>query len=219
MTIPMSETELLQRAGALAGRSLADLGAEYGVKLPQNLRRAKGFVGQFIETLLGASAASKAEPDFPNLGIELKTIPIDAKAKPLESTFVTTIALLKVNGQTWHSSAVYKKLRHVLWVPIIINECLAERRVGQPLLWQPSASDERILAQDWQELTDLISFGHISRINARLGHYLQVRPKGADGKALVWGVNEQGHKELTLPRGFYLRTKFTQKILAEHFLF
>lgn len=220
MHAPQSETELLARAQALAGCRLADLAQQYAATLPKDLNHAKGYIGQFLEYILGAHAASKAEPDFPDLGIELKTLPIDGQGKPLESTFVTTIPLLTVGRETWREAVVYKKLRHVLWIPIqIVNNNIAERRIGQPLLWQPSEEDEQILAEDWQELTDMISMGQLEQISAHQGRYLQVRPKGANSKALVWGLSASGHKILTLPRGFYCRARFTQKILQEYFLF
>lgn len=215
----LSQAELLCRANALAGLTLADLARQHQQSLPPDLRHAKGWVGQFIERLLGASAASKAEPDFPHLGIELKTLPIDPQGKPLESTFVTTIDLLTAGQESWHDAVVYQKLRHVLWVPIQVScDDLSKRRIGQPLLWQPSAADEAILEADWRELTDMISLGQLELITAKHGRYLQVRPKGANSKALVWGLGADGSKILTLPRGFYCRPQFTQKIINEHFL-
>ena len=211
----------MTRAKALSGLSLGTLASQHQIELPQNLQRSKGWVGQFLESLLGATAASKSEPDFEHLGIELKTLPIDARGLPQESTFVSTISLLTVGQLTWKTSTVYKKLKHVLWIPIRVDDKnnVSERRVGMPHLWQPSEEDELILKQDWQELTDMISLGQLEQITARHGQYLQVRPKGANAKSLRWGISHSGEKVLTLPRGFYLRPSFTRKLLKEHFLF
>ncbi|MGL4506999.1 MAG: MutH/Sau3AI family endonuclease, partial [Aeromonas sobria] len=98
---PQSEQELLSRAYAMAGFTLAQLAAEAGVAVPRDLRRDKGWVGQLIELQLGASAGSRPEQDFPDLGIELKTIPIDPQGKPLETTFVCVAPLIGVSGQRW----------------------------------------------------------------------------------------------------------------------
>jgi len=85
---PDSTAELLHRAHALAGLTLTELADELRQSLPVDLRRDKGTVGQLIELALGASAGSRAEPDFPHLAVELKTLPVDRNGKPLESTYV-----------------------------------------------------------------------------------------------------------------------------------
>lgn len=54
-----------------------------------------------LELYLGAMAGSKPEQDFPELGIELKTIPVDAAGKPLETTFVCVAPLTGNSGVTW----------------------------------------------------------------------------------------------------------------------
>ena len=118
ITAPTTVLELQQRAHALAGRSFADLAAQIGWPVPKNLRRAKGWVGELLEYHLGTTAANHSEPDFTHLGIELKTLPLDAKGAPKESTFVSTIPLQSLSQMTWEQSRVLKKLQHVLWVPI-----------------------------------------------------------------------------------------------------
>src|SRR5262249_39636744 len=98
LTTPSPETqaELFARARALAGMTLGAIAEDHGVVAPSELLRAKGWAGQLLERALGASAASRAEPDFQRLGIELKTLPIDARGRPRESTFVCTIALSEI---------------------------------------------------------------------------------------------------------------------------
>jgi DNA mismatch repair protein MutH len=59
----------------------------------------------------------------------------------------------------------------------------------------------------------MISAGRLDEINGRIGQYLQVRPKAANAKSLCYGFNGEGNKILTLPRGFYLRSLFTEQII------
>ena len=61
---PASITELLQRTTAIAGRSLAELAAQLGRPLPDDLRRHKGLVGQYVEFALGADGGNLPQPDF-----------------------------------------------------------------------------------------------------------------------------------------------------------
>ena len=43
---------------------------------------------------------------------------------------------------------------------------------------------EKILQQDWEELIETVSLGKVETLNAKLGVYLQIRPKAADSKAV-----------------------------------
>lgn len=219
MTAPATVTELISRCQLLAGLTLGEVAAQLGVTLPANLLRDKGIVGQMLELALGASSGSKAEPDFPQLGIELKTLPVDARGKPLESTYVCTAPLTDVGLQQWHSSWVCRKLSHVLWVPIWAERSvpLAERVIGTAFLWQPDAEQQALLQQDWEELMELIVLGGIDEIKGAHGKVLQLRPKAANSKALTEAVGRDGEPIQTLPRGFYLKAAFTAAILQRQF--
>ena len=217
---PDDEASLLARAQDLAGLTLETLADRAGLPMPADLKRDKGWVGMLLEWHLGASAGSKAEQDFAHLGIELKTIPIDAQGKPLETTFVCVAPLTGNSGVTWLTSHVRHKLARVLWIPVEGGReiPLRERRVGAPLLWSPDAEEDEMLRQDWEELMDMIVLGRVEQITARHGAWLQIRPKAANSKALTEGIGDQGQPIMTLPRGFYLKKSFTGPLLARHFL-
>lgn len=217
---PKTQAELLAQAQRLAGYSLGELAAMAGIVTPKDLKRDKGWIGILLEIWLGASAGSKPEQDFAALDVELKTIPIDAAGRPLETTFVCVAPLTGNSGVTWENSYVRHKLKRVLWIPVEGERAipLAERRVGSPLLWTPSAEEEHQLRMDWEELMDLIVLGQVERITARHGEVLQLRPKAANSKALTEAIGAQGERIMTLPRGFYLKKNFTAALLARHFM-
>ncbi|MGQ9443945.1 DNA mismatch repair endonuclease MutH [[Pasteurella] aerogenes] len=214
---PQTEQALLERAKQIAGLTLGELAAELHISVPPNLKRDKGWVGTLIEIALGASAGSKAEQDFSHLGIELKTIPINAAGKPLETTFVSLAPLVQNTGITWENSHVKHKLSKVLWIPVEGERQLplAQRHIGAPILWQPNARQAQQLRQDWEELMEYIVLGQLDKINARLGEVLQLRPKGANSRALTKGIGPHGELINTLPLGFYLRKNFTEEILQD----
>ncbi|MGF1768033.1 DNA mismatch repair endonuclease MutH [Enterovibrio makurazakiensis] len=217
---PTSEQELLERAYTLAGFTLGELASLQGIDCPADLRREKGWVGMLLESCLGATAGSKPEQDFQDLGIELKSIPVSHTGKPLETTFVCVAPLTGVHGLTWENSHIRNKLSKVLWVPVEGEReiPLAERHVGMPLMWQPSAEEEHQLKADWEELMEFIVLGKVHEISARHGEYLQLRPKAANSKVKTEAYGAKGQPIKTLPRGFYLRTQFTARILARHFM-
>jgi DNA mismatch repair protein MutH len=216
---PDTEHELLERARAIAGVRLSDLALRAGVTVPLDLRRAKGFVGQLVERALGASAGSRAGPDFRALGVELKTLPLDASGRPVESTFVCTIPLASVGDIEWKDSPVYAKLRRVLFVPVEgeRERPVGERRLGEPFLWSPSAEEEADLRFDWEELSGHIGRGDVESVTGHLGRFLQVRPKASDSHSRRLARDADGISFEALPRGFYLRATFTERVVRAHF--
>ncbi|OIQ24463.1 DNA mismatch repair endonuclease MutH [uncultured Vibrio sp.] len=217
---PKSETELLERAHAIAGLSMKELADEANIDVPENLKRDKGWVGQLLEWHLGAAAGSKPQQDFEALGIELKSIPIGHNGKPLETTFVCVAPLIGVQGLCWENSHVKNKLSRILWVPVEGEReiPLADRRVGSPLIWSPTEEEAQQLKDDWEELMDLIVLGKVDQITARHGEVLQLRPKAANGRVLTDAFGASGKPIKTRPRGFYLRTQFTAQLLQKYFV-
>ncbi|QMT60348.1 DNA mismatch repair endonuclease MutH [Legionella sp. PC997] len=213
---PKTEAELLERCHSIAGLSFAQLGLGLELLIPAYPNQRKGWVGQAIELALGTDAQNKSVPDFQALGIELKTLPLNNSGTPTESTFITSIPLLTIHKQQWKSSQCYAKLKRILWVPVEGDKDIpySQRRIGQGFLWSPDDAEERILAEDWNYLSFQISSGNIETVDAKSGEYLQVRPKAAHGKSLCYGYDVYGNKIKTLPRGFYLRSRFTAKILS-----
>ncbi|WP_337841151.1 DNA mismatch repair endonuclease MutH [Rheinheimera sp.] len=216
---PQDLNDLLRRCHAIAGLTLGQLAAQLESPLPPDLRRDKGTVGQLLELALGACSGSKAEPDFPHLGVELKTLPVAQNGKPLESTYVCVAPLTQVTGLKFEDSWLCQKLSRVLFVPVLAERSipLAERQIGSAFLWQPSAEQWRLLRQDWEELMELISLGGLADIRGAHGKVLQLRPKAANSKALTEAVGAQGEPILALPRGFYLKASFTAAIVRQQF--
>ncbi len=213
---PKSVDELMTRARDVAGLTLGELGARVAVDLPEESARGKGVAGQILEKVLGASAGSRAEPDFVNLGIELKTIPLDATGKPKESTFVCSISLSSMADTDWEGSTVLKKLSKVLFLPVeaASETPLCDRRVGRAYLWTPNADEQRLMRADWERLAEMIAAGDVEQITGHLGEVLQVRPKAPHGRSRRRAPDEEGAVQWTMPRGFYLRPRFTGAVLA-----
>lgn len=214
---PRDESELLLRLQGLPGRPLGDLAASLAVAPPPaDPRRSKGWTGALLERALGATGASRAVPDFPSLGIELKTVPVDAEGAPLESTFVATFDP-SASDLRWEASAVRRKLARVAWVAVAADPQtpLLDRRCGAVRLWSPSAGEEAVLRDDYEEIADLAAEGYLERVTAHRGAALQLRPKGRDGGDLRWSLDEEGAPVRVPPRAFYLRRSFTRTILCK----
>lgn len=213
---PATIDELLKRCSKIEGLSFGQLSQRLGQTIPDKQNHRKGWAGGLIELALGTDASTKAAPDFTDLAIELKTVPLNHQLKPCESTYVTTVPLLKLSSATWQTSVVCQKLTTVLWVPVEGDKSIAyhQRRIGKAQLHSPDESLLGKIKQDWLELTELILLGKLETINASIGQYLHIRPKAANGKVLCDAYGVEGQKIKTLPRGYYLRPQYTAKILV-----
>ncbi|MCX4193550.1 DNA mismatch repair endonuclease MutH [Methylophaga sp. OBS1] len=216
---PETEADLVERCRLLAGKTLGQVAAEMGLNVPGNLQRHKGWVGQLLEYYLGADAGNQAEPDFMGLGIELKTLPLNAQGQPKESTYVCTVSLTESGRLQWENSWVRKKLAKVLWLPVEADAAipLADRYVGHGWIWQPTPEQEQQLQHDWEELMDRVVLGEQADITAREGEFLQIRPKAAHSRVMAKSWSETGESSQMNPKGFYLRSSFTRQLLATQF--
>ena len=212
---PENEAQLLTRAQGLAGLCIGQLAHQLQMELPSLKKHGKGFTGQLIETALGATAGNKAHPDFENLGIELKTLPVSPKGQVLETTFVCSIDLKAGFEKSWRDSRTFHKIEKVLFFPVEDDDSKNwhDLRLGMPFLWSPSADEEALLAQDWHDHMEIIGQGLSDGISARRGKVLQVRPKAANSRVRRQAMDAWGDAFEAKPIGFYLRRQFTQALL------
>ena len=208
MRPPASLEELLARAEALSGLEVGAIASLSGSAVA-----TKGKVGEAVERALGATTERGAVLDFPELGVELKTIPVTPEGSPRESTFVCAVQLADADRAEWQTAWVRRKLSRVLWVPIV--HAHGERRVGAARLWSPSPAQEAALRADFDEILGQIAIGGVEGVTARLGRYLQLRPKAADASARALALGPDDRLIEVVPRGFYLRARFTGAILRD----
>jgi DNA mismatch repair protein MutH len=241
---PTDETELRARAWSLRGVSLDELAERLAPPPPGphrgpptqhesanenenenenedgpglatgNRLHTKGKAGELLEAALGASGGSAAVHDFPGLGVELKTIPVDARGAPTESTFVCAFQVAEADTADWTTSWARKKLSRVLWIPLV-EGADGIRRIGEPLFWRPTPAQETILQRDFDEVMGRIGAGDVESVTAHLGRWLQVRPKAATGRTRTTAYDQDGERIATIPRGFYLRARFTGALLHD----
>lgn len=208
MSAPSSIEELALRAKKLAGVRVDELASRVAFVVDGEAVRTKGKVGELLERALGATG-SGAQMDFPDLEVEMKTVPLEA-GKPAESTFVCALQLMDAERASWETSWVRKKLSRVLWVPVHERET-----IGEAVLWSPTMEQEAALKNDFDEIVGRIAIGDIEDLSAHVGEYMQLRPKAATGSVRTSAPGRDGELVSTVPRGFYLRAKFVGAVLRD----
>jgi len=207
---------LLAHARALVGVELGELADQLGIPAPLGAVRTKGWAGQVIERELGVETSGAAGPDFREMAIELKTVPVDARLVPLESTAVCQIDPIAIAGESWATSYARHKLARVLFVALATDRgrAVGDRRVAAVRLWSPNRAEEALLRADFELFVrDYFRRGRVGAITGHLGQVMQVRPKGKNAADLRDGYDEQGRPIRVGKCGFYLRPTFVAAIL------
>lgn len=215
---PTTTAELVDRAHALCGHTLGEVaGARLGRHGDaRNLLRCKGLVGNVIEGILGASSGNRDDPDFPALGVELKTLPVSPTGTVQEVTFVCRVSFARVADERWENSRVRRKLRRVLFVPVETSKeiPLCHRRIGRACLFLLEGVYERQIRSDWEFLSGRLATGDADQLTSSAGVALHLRPKAKDSRVRALAPAEDGGSILANPKGFYLRNQFTSQVLA-----
>lgn len=202
----------LERARSLAGLPIASLLDAY-----DDGALHKGSVGTAVERALGIAPSSAPTPDVPELGLEVKTLPV-ADGRVLESTWVCTAPPEALARETWATSCARAKLSLVLFVPVEgAPIAVDKRRVGTSFVWAPNDDEERVLRADWEDLSDIVANGLGFAVTARRGVALQLRPKAANARVRNTQRSVDGDEYEGAPQGFYLRRSFTQAIVDARF--
>ncbi|QJC28814.1 DNA mismatch repair protein MutH [Enterobacteriaceae endosymbiont of Plateumaris consimilis] len=211
----INEKILFFRATLMTGHCLNDIAEWLNFKIPTNLNKDKGWIGKLIELyLLGKQQKNRFNQDIPQIGIEIKTIPIDVKGNTINNTFICYLPLTNKNFLIWKESTLYSKLLKILWIPIITknkNIPFEMRVIGKPIIWKPSKKNYKNLYNDWIELMKLLISGKIECINHYNGTILLVKTKSNKNK-LIKTINQNNEIILTSPRAFYLKKKFTKTL-------
>ena len=209
--------ELLAHARALVGVELGELADALGLPVPSGRVRTKGWSGRILEHELGVAPGGARGPDFAALGVELKTVPVDAAGAPLESTAVCQIDPVAIAAESWDGSYVRAKLARVLFVALEVPpgaRSVGERRVSAVRLWAPDVDEERLLRADFELFVrGFFRRGRADDITGHLGAALQVRPKGRNAADTRDGYDAAGNATRVGKSGFYLRPSFVAAIL------
>jgi DNA mismatch repair protein MutH len=217
--VPPSDAlrSLLAHARALVGVQLGELADQLGIPAPLGAVRTKGWSGQIVERELGVEGGGTHGPDFSELGVELKTVPVDERLIPLESTAVCHIDPIGIAGESWATSYARTKLARVLFVALSTErgQPVADRRVCAVRLWSPAPAEDDLLRADFELFArEYFRRGRAGAITGHLGRVLQVRPKGRNAADLCDGYDEAGRPIRIGKCGFYLRPAFVAAILA-----
>lgn len=131
----------------------------------------KGAIGQVVEEgILGIPINSRAEPDFANLELELKTIGLIQRGNAYvakERLTIDTLNYMDVYRHDFFSSPVWKKLRRMVIMTYLYkpDSPRGDFVFGKPFINEFSDFEIQQLKLDYQYIVDMVNSGHAEDIS------------------------------------------------------
>jgi DNA mismatch repair protein MutH len=180
----------------------------------------KGSVGRYVETFFGIEANSEAGPDFPEAGIELKSVPMQRSGRgpytAKERTFITAIDYSTIVDQAFEGSPLDLKTRHTLYVFYEWQRDvpIAAFKVLGILLHERDELDELMLRELHTHVQQAVSAGRAHEISEGDTWGVGAATKDAGGK---WVAQPFG-PERARRRAFAYKPAYTTRLwqLAKH---
>lgn len=150
----------------------------------------KGKYGQAIEKhYFGYELNSKPEPDFENVGIELKVSPLkqlkNSNYQSKERIVLNIINYMEVPTEEFEDSSFWKKNKHLLLIFYLYDKDknFPDYEVKLVGNWRYSEADLRVIRSDWEIITAKIKAGKAHELSEGDTFYLGACTKGSTAAA------------------------------------
>lgn len=209
-----SENELMKKAREAVGKSFNEI--------DQHDRLGKGQKGGFghiiEESHFGYEINSNAEPDFKDLGIELKVTPFrknkNGTLSAKERLVLNIINYMDEVHTEFETSSFWKKNRKLLlmfyeWKQEIER---GDFRIIETILYDYPEEDLIIIRKDWEYIVGKIRAGEAHLLSEGDTQYLGACTKGANKST----VRQQPYSDIMAPqRAYSLKQSYMTSIVRE----
>lgn len=152
--------------------------------------KGKGNFGQLLEKYyFGYNPNSDTDPDFKELGIELKSTPLkELKNKELRSKERLVLNIIKYNSvyeETFNNSSFWKKNSKLLIVFYLYKKDsdLLDYIIKLVDIWKYPIEDLKIIKYDWEFINNKIKEGKAHELSEGDTYYLGACTKGASAES------------------------------------
>ena len=220
-TSPKSIEDFAQN---LRGKSLRDvLSLDIIKSLEKEKTSNKGELGLMLEKYyFGILPNNRAEPDFLEAGVELKTAGLNKKRDKFTSKeprlVLSLINYNELHKEQWGKSTFLKK-NHLLLLMFYLyeREKLSIDQIFKIIrLWDFPERDLHIIRNDWESIVRKIKEGKAHEISEGDTYYLGACTKGSTAKKSL--VNQPFSNKKAKQRAFALKKTYLEIIIAESLL-
>ncbi len=195
------------------------------LKLALNLKREnmkKGASGLIVENLLGIKNNNNADADIPEIGCEVKILPLqknkNGSLKAKEPTQIQMINYFEVVNEKWESAKLRKKISLTFWVVYLAKENNValhqdEYRIVDYFVDHPNENKISVFKKDWELIQDFIKKGLSDKLSCSMGEYLEPKTKGANNQDKTNAPDGKGGVTRARRRAFYYKKKYTNECI------
>jgi DNA mismatch repair protein MutH len=190
-----------------------------GIEIEKHGYKGKGNFGQILEKFyFGYEPNSDAEPDFKEVGMELKSSPLktlkNGEFRSKERLVLNIINYLEVHKEDFETSSFWKKNAHLLLVFYLHNRDLDLLDYVIKLVdgWKYPNEDLKIIKQDWEFINQKIKDGKAHELSEGDTFYLGACTKGST--ALKSFRNQPFNNEQAKQRAYSLKQGYVNHIIA-----
>ena len=178
----------------------------------------KGASGLIIENLLGIENINRDEADIPQIGCEVKILPLqinkNGEVKAKEPTAIQMINYCEVAKETWETAKLRSKINLTFWVVYLAKENGKAKKqddyvIVDYFLGHPNNIQNAIFKSDWEEIQEYIIRGDADKLSCSMGTYLEPKTKGANNKDKTDAPDGKGGTIRARRRAFYYKKNFT----------
>jgi len=225
-----NEDSILAYSKKLEGKTLRDVLSESEVKEIENDELDKGEFGKILERYyFGLELNSSPEPDFSDIGLELKVTPCKVNNKKQliskERLVLNIINPFDIVKETWESSSFLKKNNRILLLRYI---CPMNPDDNGKVDYSVSKLDYKFInisihvmknslfikeiKKDWEYIFNKINEGRPDLLSEKYTSYMGPCPKGRDKKSKR---NYPNFTEKYMQRAFALKTNYMNILLMD----
>lgn len=197
------------------GKTIAQIKAELNLEEKEMKKGASGLV---IENLLGIPNNSRDEPDLPEIGCEVKALPLqknkNGTIKAKEPTAIQTINYFEVARECWETAKVRKKINLTFWVVYLAQN--NGKRLNQEdyiiidcFLDHPNNIQNLVFKNDWESIKSFIVEGRADHLSCSMGEFIEPKTKGKNKNDVTEAPDGKGGSMYARRRAFYYKKKYT----------
>ena len=211
-----SVNSIVSYAKELKGYTLRE---KCGKKIENHDYKGKGNFGQLVEKFyFGYEPNSKAEADFSQVGMELKTSPLktlkNGEIRSKERLVLNIINYLKVHTENFEESSFWKKNSHLLLIFYLHDK---EKNLLDYLIklvddWKYPNQDLLIIKRDWETINQKIKDGKAHELSEGDTFYLGACTKGSTAEKSL--RNQPFNEVKAKQRAYSLKQGYVNHIIA-----
>jgi DNA mismatch repair protein MutH len=212
---PKDKNSILEYAKALKGKTLRDT---CNSSLLIHTFTGKGSFGQILEKFyFGYEPNSKSEPDFVQVGLELKSSPLkqlkNQEYRSKERLVLNIISYYNIVEQSFETSDFWKKNANILLIFYLhkVEQDIMDYVIKLVEEWNFPETDLEIIKKDWQIIKNKVLDGNAHELSEGDTFYLGACTKGLNANT----IKKQPYSPIPAKqRAFSLKQGYLNHIIA-----